>query len=737
MKSNIEFKTLLNQLPMCPGAIALPMKNDPAGFMYIEAGLPEFVGPDLAASDLIKQPSKPKVLIISAAGAVGKSTLANEIACAKRAPIWDLAQAAAVGGNSMTGQLTASFGFELAGQVSAKLMGGELFLIVDALDEARVKANEAGFDAFIQNIAKIARNTNGTSFVLLCRTQTAENTWLLLAEAGVPTSLLSIRPFTREQAELYIEARIQHMDEAAKKLISDHRQPFVEARDLILHLLKRAVGGNGGATEDAVREFLGYAPVLETVSVLLGTEGNFQELIGSLTAMNQEPGGQMNRPLAVLEHVVTRLLERERTQKLLHNIRPVLEEVAKQNGWSNWSSLYSADEQRTRLLGMILGRTFNTCPDMPAAVRAVYEAHLAVWLPEHPFLREGKDPANKVFESYLFAIAMREHLTPMSKDVEQRIAAVDYKPSRLLADFYIMLGEQRGNKVVAKRQIGYLYDSLIAGETADLQIRLSVDAGDPDEDDDDEAGVAAEGEFELVYATSEGEGREQTEVRRFRIEEKDDAISFRRQLKDATIVTCGSVSLGGLSDDFEIGPGVDIRCDKLKIHSTGLVVRGAARVGEKTAPVTLEARNCESRVVRMPLVRGSLTVSWPGALAHPWTKFAGPPTERCDDARMQKVNNRFRRIVLTLQSHKQGGLARLHDKVENRRVLKGHLGEALLEKLVKDGIMELRERLYHWMPEKANDVLQVSWQDLRNRKISQQMREYFKQFIENNKRLFD
>ena len=74
-------------------------------------------------------------MIISAAGAVGKSTLANEMACKKSAPIWDLAMASAVGENSMTGQLTTSFGFDLAAAVSAKLASGQLFLIIDALDE--------------------------------------------------------------------------------------------------------------------------------------------------------------------------------------------------------------------------------------------------------------------------------------------------------------------------------------------------------------------------------------------------------------------------------------------------------------------------------------------------------------------------------------------------------------------------------------------------------------------------
>jgi hypothetical protein len=94
---------------------------------------------------------------------------------------------------------------------------------------------------------------------------------------------------------------------------------------------------------------------------------------------------------------------------------------------------------------------------------------------------------------------MREYLTPMSQFVEERLAASDYKPSRLLADFYILLGEQRVEEVVAERQIGLLYNSLLAGETDSLRVRLSVESGDPDEEDEGES--PAEGEFELVCCT--------------------------------------------------------------------------------------------------------------------------------------------------------------------------------------------------------------------------------------------
>lgn len=728
----MTYEELLQSLPTCPGNAVFPVNADPAGLAYVEKGLPEFVGPDLSLGSGTRPIANARVVIVSAAGAVGKSTLARQLAFQKHAPLWDLAHADAVGGKSLTGQISSSFGFKLASDVTARLVKGEVFIVIDALDEARVKANEAGFEAFVRNIAAVAKESQAASFVLFGRTQSALWTQMLLDDERLPTSLVTIKPFTREQAERYIEARIGQMDEAARRRIRDHRGPFEEARNLILGLLERAVCGENAAPDDSAREFLGYAPVLETVAVLLGKEGNFQELIGALTAMGRDDGKQSARPLRVLQHVVTRLMERERDQKLQHNIRPALENVAAANAWSAWGTLYQPDEQVGRLLGCILGRRIEACPAMPPAVRAIYEEHLAEWVPEHPFLRDGNMPANKVFESYLFALAMREHLTDVSRHVEDQVASAEYRPSRLLADFYILLGEEQHQEAIAKRQIGYLYDSLLAGETEGLKVRLSIEDGDPDDEDEEEG---AEGEFELVYAARGDGGRDVIERRSFRIEGDHAPISFRRQLKDATVVSREAVSLGGMLDDFEVGPSVDVRCGRLLIQSAGLVVRGQAGIGENES-VTLEAQGCESRLARRPVVRGSLSVCWPGATGYPWTEYATEPAERDNDPRMHEAMRRLRRIVLTLRSHSKGSLARFRDKVEHRRVLKNAMGKALLARLCVDRILKLEEDFYHWVPDRASSILRVSWLDLRNRRASAELRQYLRDFIDQNAKLF-
>jgi hypothetical protein len=96
----------------------------------------------------------------------------------------------------------------------------------------------------------------------------------------------------------------------------------------------------------------------------------------------------------------------------------------------------------------------------------------------------------------------------------------------------------------------------------------------------------------------------------------------------------------------------------------------------------------------------------------------------------------IRRIVLSLRSHSKGSLARFKDKIEHRRVLKNPMGKALLEKLCHDGILKLKDEFYHWVPDRADAILKVSWQGLRNRQVTYAMKDYFCGFIKANPQYF-
>ncbi len=127
---------------------------------------------------------------------------------------------------------------------------------------------------------------------------------------------------------------------------------------------------------------------------------------------------------------------------------------------------------------------------------------------------------------------------------------------------------------------------------------------------------------------------------------------------------------------------------------------------------------------------------WPYAAAYPWNEFVlSSPDEDDNDEAMHEVSRRFRRIVGSLRSHSKGSLARFKDKVEHRRILKNALGKALLAKLVHDNVLRLEKNFYHWVPESGDKLLKISWQGLRNRQLTPEMRTYFRSFIADNKHL--
>lgn len=168
-----------------------------------------FIPPNLPVVERGVEPDRSQILIISAPGAVGKSTLSKSLALEKGAILYDLAATAPVGSSSFSGALLNAFGGDLADQFSEYLSEGLQFVVIDALDEGRVKVTEDAFLSFLENIRRLAENAKGVCFVLLGRTQVAEDAWITLNTESNSSHLLAIESFDRKQADEYINKRIE------------------------------------------------------------------------------------------------------------------------------------------------------------------------------------------------------------------------------------------------------------------------------------------------------------------------------------------------------------------------------------------------------------------------------------------------------------------------------------------------------------------------------------------------
>lgn len=720
---------LLALLPTGPGAASLPANGTPGCPRYVSEGLDRFVAPEVRLES--GSASDSQIVLISAPGAVGKSTLAREIALAKSVPLWDLASDGPVAKHTAMGALTQSFGVTIVSQAISALTSGKMFLVVDALDEARIKANEASFEAFIRDIAGIARSSSHVSFVLLGRTQAAELTWMILEEEGVKSALLEIEPFDRAHAELYIDQHILTTAPKAVTAIATHRESFEKARNTIFDRLVESIDRSPvSPPSKTAAAFVGYAPVLDAISVLLAGTLNFAQLCSRLiseTLTVTTGSSHKFRAIQLLARIVEDIIDREQSQKLVQNIRPALQTLASQFGWSDWERLYLPEEQLERLVARLGQRSLAvTIKGMPAQIHAAYEVQVASWLPEHPFLRDGTVAANAVFESYILARALAT--TGNARETAEAILQNErYKPSRLLADFYMLFKANDGSNRVPPEHIGILYDALASADTDAARVRMLVESPD---DDDAENGAVADVEFEFVRSIEqEVEILDSYELTSFVNDRAH--INFRKTLRDALIrVPCG-VELGHGASEFRLGPNVTVQCKSLILDVQHLTVDTHSRRPDITeGAVLLEAQECISAVMARPTVRGGLQISWRGGNAYPWNEFYSPesgPSFR--NSAVAAAYRRFRRIVLTLRSHSKGSLARYRHKIESQRVLQGALGEALLNQLRTDKVLQLDNKFYHWNPERAAALVGISWQDLRRRHTSELLTAYLESFL--------
>jgi len=150
------------------------------GWSFVNEGFATFKEAPLALSTELSSDDDPQsspILLVSAPGAVGKSTLARQIAFVTGAVYVDLAKADPVGGNTMSGGLVKSGLYpNWQSQTTA--------LLIDGLDEARLRVTQEAFEAFLADVVQLSAGRTLPT-VLFGRTGAIQDAWLL-SEGRVP-----------------------------------------------------------------------------------------------------------------------------------------------------------------------------------------------------------------------------------------------------------------------------------------------------------------------------------------------------------------------------------------------------------------------------------------------------------------------------------------------------------------------------------------------------------------------
>ncbi len=373
------------------------------------------------------------ILLVSAPGVVGKSTLARQIAFVTGAVYLDLATADPVGANTLSGGLTKS-GLFPHWQTETTT------ILIDGIDEARLRVTHEAFEAFLSDIAEISKNRKVPT-VLFGRTNAVQDAWLVLAESDADVSVLEIGYYGPEASLYFAEARLR-----VARPDSPHRGPERRALELLLERLRDQTESDGD-------RFAGYAPVLQAVAERVAKEENPAALIAEV-----EKGEQ----LVTLQTVVSAILERERGK-----LRTLPFE---NSGLAD--RLYSPKEQLDRLVARLYGQPSPDLPVMNPADAQTYAAALETWVEEHPFLNGRVGTSSAVFEAMICICALRNPLTAdvaLQQELRRGAAANPF-----LAEFYMPDAASLKPVYLPAEHIGLVYSSLRArlslGDTASLLV---------------------------------------------------------------------------------------------------------------------------------------------------------------------------------------------------------------------------------------------------------------------------
>ncbi|WP_146038407.1 hypothetical protein [Pseudomonas sp. FW300-N1A1] len=626
------------------------------------------------------------VWLIAAPGAVGKSTLAKEICALTGAVYLDLAEASTVAGNYLIGGLVYT-------DLLAAWSAGTTTIVIDALDEARLRVTQSGFEDFLADVARVA--TKGSApIVLLGRVGIIEEAWLLINEnSGVAAPIFDIEFFDTEQAKKFVIARLAALSNITQNGLIEY--PHLSS-SLISHAkvydeaVTEVISGISRLSQADADRFVGYAPVLDAVAKVIAAEQNPARI-------NED----MRRVLEgeVLTSLASEILIREAGKLTiqLKNAHPDFPE-----------DLYTPEEQLHRLACKMLNLPAPPVPDVVAQKHvAVYEHAVKNLLPQHPFLNgDGKGASSSVFEAAIIAAALKNELKNVRESAEKYISSAKHTANPFLFDFYLAFDDGQSN--APAEHLGFLFDSVVSKATTGDKVRLYISENADDTLVSEIIVERDSGRSNSYALNSPAEG----------------LITLGRKVSGVSI-DCEHTSVQlGLGGQLELISPTIVQCQQLFLACDQVVVKTDPKSTEEV--VLLEAQELlAGNSVSAPIVRPTaiFRVSWPGSEAYPWTSF-NVTDGQGEASHVSEGLRTLRRLVMAFRSHSKGQLARFRDKIDHFRMLKGKIGEALLQKLIDDGIIWAEGPMYCLDANKLGAKVGISFQDAQAKEYSQKTKDY-------------
>ena len=370
----------------------------------------------------ILQDSNSRFILISAPGAVGKTTLAKHIAYTYGGLYWDISQKP-VGATAFAGEVTHAVGIGNGAkqdELFHNLKCGKALVVLDAFDEAELISRRDSIEEFLLEMNKITEDATSPSIILMARTGMAQYIRSVFQKNSVPFSCYDIDYFEIEEAPRFIEAYINSVGINVTPILCRQIGEYVE------HVLQRL------DNEEDIRSFIGYAQVLSILSrqVEIACRANL-----SLDSLYKSSLGQEGQKLIynIIQELISR--EAEKLSVFKAGLRPKYELLGLEDVIDR---LYDKQEQLIRLQFFVLSNgsiALDDCPNCNELLpedRKDYVKLLEGWLPQHVLLNKGQ--IMPIFYDYLLAESLLDpNLSLFVEEYQSQL------PTRVFLDCYLSL----------------------------------------------------------------------------------------------------------------------------------------------------------------------------------------------------------------------------------------------------------------------------------------------------------
>jgi hypothetical protein len=267
-------------------------------------------------------------------------------------------------------------------------------------------------------------------------------------------------------------------------------------------------------------------------------------------------------------------------------------------------------------------------------------------------------------------------------------------------------------------------------------VRSSVELRVNGPDWEGEPDVRDTGEIEIEIEIALGTEAKESQIFEFRSEISGKSrLLLGSALGGAFISVPCDVELGGLQELELIAP-LEINARTVTLNAKALFLRSTAQP-KSSQPEN--RKNSQPEVIinsqRLDAMPSTITTNGiplvfaltdTTGVIYPAIQYAARTPQLPADPLLRQKYLRFRRILMEFRSHSKGALARYRGKIESERVLKGRVGEAVLGRLIQDGVLSLQGEMYYLNPEKLSAHAGVSWQDLRKGMIPSAVSAYLR-----------